>query len=229
MKKRVIVCTPAYGGNMQFEYVINLIRLDRLCEQRKIDIDYAFVANESLIQRARNYLCGQFLSQEQNTHLLFIDADIQFNAEDVVKMIEADVDLIGGVYPKKKLHWERFTKPDCMASMLDYVVTPLDEGKPIQDMYKPQPVKYVGTGLMLISRKVLETMQKENPDDWFYADGVKYYKFFDCVLKDSIYLSEDYYICDKWRQLGGTVYAAYWTRCVHWGTFGFDGNLFAMS
>jgi hypothetical protein len=202
-----------------------------LCKSNGIEIDYAFLANESLIQRGRNYLCDQFLKKEDFTHLLFIDADIEFHAEDIIKMIEADVDLIGGIYPKKKLHWDRNGTDKHMATMMDYVVAPLNQTDVIDDIYKPQPVRFVGTGLMLISRNVLDKMKQDAPDEWFYADGKPYYKFFDCILNQEsrVYLSEDYYFCDRWQQLGGTVYAAYWTRCTHWGLFGFEGNLFAIS
>lgn len=228
---KVLICTPAYGGNMGFEYVISLLRLDHALRARNIGVDYAFLANESLIQRARNYLCKQFMDAESFTHLLFIDADIQFQPDDILRMIDAQVPLIGGVYPKKKIHWDRNTAGGTsMAHMLDYVVTPLDASTTISNIYEPQPVKYVGTGCMLIAREVLEAMQIAAPDRWFFAEGVKYYAFFDCIFaEDKTYLSEDYYFCNVWRNLGGTVYAAYWTRLTHWGIQGFDGNIFAIS
>jgi hypothetical protein len=214
---------------MNFEYVISLLRLDRACRENNIGIDYSFIANESLIQRARNYLCQDFLDKRECTHLLFLDADIQFQSDDVVRMIKADVPLIGGVYPKKKLDWDRVEKGKKTTPMLEYVVVPKDDAQPIQDIYAPQPVKFVGTGMLLIKRSVLEEMQKNNPDDWFYADGKKYFKFFDCIMKDHVYLSEDYYFCNKWEELGGTVYGAFWTRCTHWGILGYEGNIFAIS
>lgn len=214
---------------MNFQYVLSIIKLDRLCSQEGIDIDYSFIAHESLIPRGRNYLCDNFL-KSKCTHLLFIDADIQFEAEDIVRMIRKDVPLIGGVYPKKKLHWDRIHgRVSTMARLLDYVVTPISDTDVIENIYEPFPVRYVGTGLMLIQRQVLEKMKAAFPMRMYYAEGKPYQLFFDCVIKDGQYLSEDYYFCDVWREMGGTVYAAYWTRTTHWGLMNYDGNILAMS
>ena len=49
--------------------------------------------NESLIQRGRNLLASQFMGGNYS-HLMFIDADIKFNPADILKMIEADKDII---------------------------------------------------------------------------------------------------------------------------------------
>ena len=75
------------------------------------------------------------------------------------------------------------------------------------------------------ARDVLDKMREAFPNDWYWAEERQYYCYFDTQLKDGIYLSEDYYFCDRWRMLGGEVHAAFWTRCVHWGTYGFNGNL----
>ena len=224
----ILVCTPAYGGNMNFEYVLSLLRLEKACQHAGITLDYSFLANESLIPRARNYLCAEFLEKSHVTHLLFVDADIQFQPDDVIRMIRADVPVLGGLYPKKRLNWERMQLGKQTAPMLDYVIMPNNNSPPITDIYQPQPVRFIGTGLMLIQRKVLNEMldkEKDNPDFWYWADNKKYFKFFDCITKDQIYLSEDYFFCERWRELGGTVHAAYWTRCTHWGIFGFAGNV----
>jgi hypothetical protein len=41
-------------------------------------------------------------------------------------------------------------------------------------------------------------------------------------------LSEDYYFCKKWQELGGKVYAAPWVQISHFGSYEFKGS-FAMS
>jgi hypothetical protein len=160
---------------------------------------------------------------------LFIDADIQFNVDDIVRLLEkgasGEYDVIGGIYPKKYLHWNRITPQNGMAAALDYVVAPMNEEDVVTDINEPVPAQFVGTGLMLIQRRVFELMRERWPDDWYIANGTKYHKFFDCIVKNKVYLSEDYFFCDKWRELGGTVYAAYWTRSVHWGIFGYNGDI----
>lgn len=223
----VLVCTPALSGDMNFQFVLSLIQLDRLCHENGIVIDYQFVAHESLIPRARNYLCDIFLHQSTHTHLLFLDADIEFHPEDIIKMIRSDVDLIGGVYPKKKINWERCSDGALggdISHMLDYVVTPL-AGAGSNDVHDnlPKPVKYVGTGMMLIKRNVLQKIAEKDPGLIYYANGRPYYLYFHCTIHEGEYLSEDYYFCEMWRRAGGVVYAAYWTRATHWGLMGYRG------
>ncbi len=216
----VLVCTPALSGDMNFQYVLSLIQLDRLCRDAGIVIDYQFVAHESLIPRARNYLCDIFLHKSTHTHLLFLDADIEFVPQDILKMIQSDCDLIGGVYPKKKLHWERGGH---MSNMLDYVVTPLASTS-TEDRSVPVPVKYIGTGMMLIKRHVLDKIKAMNPENVYLANGHPYYLYFHCIIHEGEYLSEDYYFCEMWRRAGGVVHAAYWTRATHWGLMGYSST-----
>ena len=216
----ILVCIPAYGGMMYHGCTVSLLHLERACNARGIPIGYQFMANESLITRARNQLVHSFLGS-QNSHLLFIDADIQFDSEDILRMYDANLPLIGGLYPKKhrsaKMDFER-----------DYAMTPLDNKTPMLTtdfINKPFQVRYVGTGMMLIQRQVFDTM---------IAAGIKTYKlgaetqyaFFDTSIaeNDNSYLSEDYYFCENWRKLGGAVYVALWTHCIHWGTHGYTGS-----
>ena len=231
---RLLVCTPAYGGMMNFEYVTSLLNLERHARAASVEVHFYFIANESLIQRARNFLCHYFMNQSTCTHLLFVDADIQFDPAHVMRMVAAEVDIIGGVYPKKLLHWERLEtlSPDQMDQLKRSDNTPLldfvdrsptldDPVVPPEQSDLPQSVRWIGTGLMLIKRHVLERMQADLPERTFWANQQKIYAFFDCVLWNGVYLSEDYYFCERWRELGGVVHSAPWAKCTHWGTYGF--------
>jgi GT2 family glycosyltransferase len=61
--------------------------------------------NESLITRARNILTAMFLEDSSCTHLMFIDADIEFDPDSVIRMLAMDKDIIAGAYPKKTINW----------------------------------------------------------------------------------------------------------------------------
>ena len=233
---RLLVCTPAYGGNMNFEYVTSLLLLDRAARAAGMDIGFHFLGNESLIQRARNFLCDYFMKQTDYTHLLFVDADIQFRASDIIDMVRCNVDVIGATYPKKMIHWNRLDAANldairagdasslhemvCVNEALEQLP---NETKPESEVAAaaPMPVRWIGTGCLLIKREVLTRMQDDSPERWFWANEKQIYAYFDCVLWNNIYLSEDYYFCERWRELGGTVHCARWARCTHWGTYGF--------
>jgi hypothetical protein len=223
-KIKLFVAIPAYGGNVGHACVISLIKFEKYCAERKLEVCYQILTNESLIPRGRNKLCDMFLKTDC-THLFFVDSDIQFEPDDIFRMLETDLEFIGGIYPKKTIHLERINDKN-FHSLCDFVVMPF-ESTQINDIFKPVPVRFIGTGQLLLKRSVFEKiMEKFSGDEYYYyADDERYYCFFDTERKYNIYLSEDYYMCDKWKEAGGTVYAAFWSRCTHWGIYGFDGSL----
>ena len=102
---KIFIATPMYGGQCTGVYVQSLLGLVGALSQANHQTICNFMFNESLINRARNNLTHQFLKGDAD-YLFWIDADIKFRPQDVVKMIEADVDLIGGLYPKKEINWQ---------------------------------------------------------------------------------------------------------------------------
>ena len=101
---KLFICTPMYGGQCYGFYAQSLLQLNNVLRDNNIQSMMSFMFNESLITRARNALAHQFLKTDC-THLMFIDADIRFNAYDVLPMLSADKDVIVGIYPKKEINW----------------------------------------------------------------------------------------------------------------------------
>ena len=83
---------------------------------------------DALITRARANLMTSFLDDPTATHLLFIDADIGFTPEQVFRLIEFGADVVAGVYPVKRINWEKAQRaiearrPNVPAASLDYVL-----------------------------------------------------------------------------------------------------------
>ena len=82
-KRRLFVATPMYGGMCAGLYTRSTNDLSALCQHYNIDLKFYYLFNESLITRARNYCCDEFMRSE-STHMLFIDSDIGFEANDVI-------------------------------------------------------------------------------------------------------------------------------------------------
>ena len=70
--------------------------LKEVLTQREVEHDWLLMWNESLVQRARNNLVKQFWETE-NEKLMFIDADIEFTAEDVCELWNMETDIAVGV------------------------------------------------------------------------------------------------------------------------------------
>jgi hypothetical protein len=104
-KHKLFVATPMYGGMAHGLYIKSCLDLQTTMNKYGIETKFSFLFNESLITRARNYLVDEFLRSDY-THLLFIDSDIHFSAQDVVALLALEHDVIGGPYPKKAINWE---------------------------------------------------------------------------------------------------------------------------
>lgn len=238
--KAILVATPMYGGMGNCMYFSSLLQLQAQCIARGIDMHHCFMANESLIDRARNGLAHEFLTQSHADYLLFIDADIQFRAEDILAMMSFDKDLICAPYPKKSINWPVIIEavkcgvedPGVLEKLVgEYVFTPLDTDEKMAEVIR---VSEAGTGLMLIKRNVFAKMKKAYPENFYHADDSRVIRenlkserhaFFRTAIVDNRYLSEDYYFCHKWREMGGDVWLFPWAMTAHYGTYGFQGSV----
>ena len=103
-EKYLFVATPMYGGMCHGSYAGSMFQLGTLCMNAGVSLQYAQLMNESLITRARDSLAHDFLLTEC-THLMFVDSDIGFEAEDVLTMLATDKDIVCGLYPRKEIDW----------------------------------------------------------------------------------------------------------------------------
>jgi hypothetical protein len=98
----LFIATPMYGGNCMEPYFRSSLQLLTFFNKHQLKLAYGTIANESLISRARNILVSYFLNSKCS-HLLFIDGDLEFKVEDVLKLYAHDKDIVVGAYPKKGL------------------------------------------------------------------------------------------------------------------------------
>lgn len=228
----LVIGTPCYGGMMCTEYTQSLLALKEACMQYDIKLTCIFLGNESLIQRGRNTIAHHFLQMEDATHLMFIDADQRFRANDIALMIKADKGIIGGPVPMKGMNWDRVRQgavlghKNLAALSGIFNLNKLD-GHDMVSANESFQVKYIGTGFMLIRRDVFEDLA---PHTQTYMgggssipDSQPVYNFFQVGVTDGQLLSEDYYFCHEYRKRRGTVWAAPWCELGHFGAYCFSG------
>jgi len=230
----LFVATPCYGGLVNERYAQSLVQLVSQGMQLGIKIGYFTRSNESLITRARNDLTATFLTTPA-THLMFIDADINFNASDVFKMITANKDIITGAYPTKTINWENMSRKgkteieELQKNSIRYASGLKDSKRTLDGLYEVQDG---ATGFMLIKREVIEKMIKHYPETRYMPEvfddasqvGVEKYALFDTMIENGRYLSEDYTFCRRWQNMGGKIYVDPSIVLDHVGTYTFKGN-----
>lgn len=219
----IVLCTPIYT-NVTPQFLSSVLQLQLLFINKNIPFQYIFLSNDSLIPRARNKLCKYFLDIPNAMYLLFIDSDIEFNPNDIIRLYLANKDIIGIAYAFKKLYNDKTIGVyNLLENSTGSVCT--NDDKEINEALE------IGTGIMLIKKSVLLKMIESNPDDYILLDNPedvgkpinerKYYRFFDTQINNNRYLSEDYMFCQKWRNLNGKIYLLKNTITVHHGTFGY--------
>jgi len=252
----IFIATPMFGGSANYMYMISLINLLTKLGQAGIPSMFEIAANESLITKARNILVEGFLKSSA-THMLFLDADLGFDADDVLRMIQSDKDLIGGQYAKKKINWDVVKRvvqgvPDIPPAHVNAVIAE-STFRPIGDtmsfdINQPVEVESIATGMMLIKREVFEGMIEKLGDEINIISGGsetmdpktmtrvtdahrRAYSFFDVSIDpvSRAYTSEDFTFCKRFRQIGGKVWLAPWTRTVHVGTYEYVCDLGAVA
>lgn len=254
-QNKIFVATPMYGGMAHGLYVKSALDLQNVMTKYGIETKFSFLFNESLITRARNYLVDEFLRTDF-THLLFIDSDIHYDAQDILALMALDKDVIGGPYPKKAINWKNVAEaarkypnldPRELETLVgDYVFNAV-KGTKSFSVTEPLEVMEIGTGYMMVKREVFDKMKEAypmihyKPDHVGQAnfDGSRYiHAYFDTVIdyKDSItgggsdrYLSEDYMFCQMWRKIGGQIWLCPWMKTQHVGTYAFSGNMPAVA
>ena len=243
-KANIFIATPMYGGLCNGSYTVGLLSAVGVFSRYGVGMQYAHMMNESLITRARNALARDFLLSEC-THLMFIDADIGFNANDIMRMLHADKDIICGIYPKKEINWIDVAKavnagvpPQELANHTGaFVVNLVGDAKQAKgDIFTPMEIANGGTGFMLIKREVFEGLDGKVPtyhNDVFSAiddqsQKIEINEFFATSITNDAekrLLSEDYHFCKIARDAGFKVWAAPWAQLSHTGTYIFNGQL----
>ncbi len=186
-ERKLFVAAPMYGGQCAGMFARSVADLSALCTHYGIQVRFYFLFNESLITRARNYCADEFM-RSGDTHMMFIDSDIGFNANDVIALLalqddESPFDVLAGPYPKKCISWEKIKtavdkgfadeNPQQLEKYVgDYVFNPAD-GTGAIPLNQPVEVLEAGTGFMMIRRKTLEKFQEAYPQQMYKPDHVR--------------------------------------------------------
>lgn len=208
---KVLIATPAYGGLVTCDYVNSVVALILKFQSIGVDSVHRMIGNESLVPRARNNLATYALN-EGFDKLLFIDADLRFTPDDVLRLFIGP-HIVGGTYPLKNY-----------PITLNYnAIDP--EAKP--DATGLLEVAHVPTGLLLINKCVLKLLSHHvRKYSTFAADTgatAEVFEFFPSgATADGRYLSEDWAFCELASEHGYPIYLQTKSVADHIGSHRFS-------
>jgi len=207
---KVFIGVPV-NNEMKVHFAASLLALQADKSRQPCEFDVRFGHGDG-VARTRNNLTAEFLKSDC-THMLQIDCDLIFSVDHIRRLVSHDVDVVGGFYPKKQ------------EGPLEWVINTF----PVHSPRRPdglQKLAYIGTGFLCVRRRVFEQMISAYPHIAFGADYGKRDVIHDlwpmgpycadCArAADHLcthtpdrrrYLSEDWYFCQRWMDMGGEVF-----------------------
>ena len=237
----LVIGTPCYGGQVTTAYAGSLLKLQHACLQRGgIDLTVLLQAGDALITRARQNIVAHFLENAAATHLLFVDADIGFEPDQVFRLLDFDADMTAAVYPTRRVDWARFSalaqagRSHPESEALSYVLE-LEAPERIALRGRFVKARYAGTGFLMIRRAALVSMIERYPELRYTHEhqtddplrGSQWRcALFNCMIDEASgnFLSEDFSFCRRWTDMGGEIWVDLESRLSHVGSMTFIGD-----
>jgi hypothetical protein len=194
--QKVMLATTAYDSPDAC-YTFSIAQSREALSAAGIQSAYLLLSGNCHVDDARNSVVREFLASDC-TELVFIDADVSWEPETLVQLCGHDLDIVGGVYPyrredqrnKGKMPYRQLAGVSVKAGLLEV------DGLP--------------TGFLKIKRSVFVALS----DSVNVIDKEGTLQFFHREIHD-IQWSGDLNFCRKWREAGGSIYAAIELRLGH--------------
>lgn len=201
------ILTPCYMGQVHAAYTQSLLNFYPYSLEHGILFSWETLPNCSLISLGRSSMLNTALKDDSWTHIMWIDADIQFMPQFIHSMILEDKDIVGGLYPKK-------------AFPIDFASCPVPDGDHTDDLFETY---FVATGFMLVKREVVEKMVEHYREELHmkYQSQDDIVHLFHPIIDretDDLFLTEDYAFCKRARDIGFKCYVSKKFALPHIGT-----------
>lgn len=226
MKQKVAFALPTITGDVRCETMISIVEAIILCRELGIETDILLLANCPVLPVARNTLVAMFLADPEATDLFFIDYDVKFNAEAVIKLLRRPEEIVAGAYR---------VKLDDRTTWAVEIQT--GEGAPRGKVDGDEVLigaDFLATGFMRIKRDVFQKLQTAYPELRYQENVIKTenrrideaYDYF-AMGVDKVrgrYTTEDFAFCQRWRDIGGALWVYPDIDFDHIGKKAYSGN-----
>lgn len=209
--KRVLIATPSYDGTVDVWYASALHQTTILGLQNEIYFHPVFMSYDALIQRSRNDLVALALEQEFDG-ILWIDADMEWNPQWALDLVNSGKDVIGLPVIKKSIAEESYNikcKPEDLVANDEGLIS----------------VESVGTGFLYWSKDAYNHLWDNSQE--YVHNGQNKRWIFEVKIQDGDIISEDVLTCQKLKEAGFDILIDPSKTCNHVGKLKFQGNFAA--
>lgn len=189
---KVMLATTAYEG-VDAGYAFAIARSREALSVAGIASAYLILQGNCHVDDARNTVVRDFLESDCQD-LIFLDADVSWDPQSLVQLCAYDVDVVGGVYPYRR------------ESGAEEMPVRMKAGCFVPDERGLMEVEGLPTGFLRIRRTVLEQMAAASPV-YMTERGEVTPVLFERGVLNGKRMGGDIAFCQKWRTMGGQLYA----------------------
>jgi hypothetical protein len=216
----LMVATPMGGGGVCDQaYMLGMVELRSEMQRRDMALHICALRHESQVHRGRNTCVARFMASDAS-HLLFIDSDIGFSADAVMRLLAHRKHLVGGSYRLK----------DAAARQYAFAALPKAERTPNGLV----EVEGLPGGFMMLTRECVARMfgaYRDLRHDHLWRGSRPHepwhdhmHQLFGNPIEGGVEWGEDLAFCRRWRAIGGRVWLDPHILLQHWGMTCFDGH-----
>lgn len=241
----IFVATPVHS-ECSIHYTQALLAFQQRCMVNGILVSFSLLKS-SLVTQGRNLCVNSFMEESKKhsyTHMLFIDSDIEFSFDTIMRLVAAEKDVIAAPYPLKDLDWDKIANRIKHKNIQDGKTMSkqgftwplkLDGKNQITSIDGVAEVSHAPTGCMLIKRQVFDKMITELPElkinqptivNGQMVEKEFMYNFFDCYHEPETkrYYGEDFGFCKRWSEIGGKCHILVDEYITHIGEYRYTGR-----
>ena len=206
--KKIFIATPAYSKQVNTDYVTSILNLIsfRQSENFRFSVNLHFEPGICYVNLARNNCVNAFLKSGCDK-MLFVDSDISFQPEAVIRLLKFDSEIVLTPYPIKGYLNN--------SNGLNFTLNFPDDKNIKVDKEGFCEISSGPTGFMMIDKSVFLKMQRSFPEKKFVLKHLRENKeeilnnfnYFDTNTSEEGFVGEDINFCNEWKKIGGKIYA----------------------
>jgi hypothetical protein len=214
--RRLLIALPTVSRSMKSATAIAVTETAMALQRQSISVGLHNIDSAEIVT-ARDMFANMLLHSTNGDALLFVDSDMGFSADLIVKMIGRDAEIVAAACPRRTLNLAHFVtgvrkhgnfaKAKAEASDFTVVTDWEDEDAPLHVNDGFANAAAVGMAIALISRDALQAMVDAKVVaprlDLNSKGGKTCYSFFANVENKGRRLGEDYSFCYRWTKLMG--------------------------
>ena len=207
----LMIAIPSYDGKIHYDTARGLTQTALTCGKHGISFAADIRPHDAFIGKARSIMCEMFLKRDMRD-LLFVDADIGFSVEEVIKIcrVPEDVSIAIGLYRMKQDGADETKMVKYPALLND----PIERHEKDPFLVK---LRYGPAGFMLLRRPALEAMIEKWPTETWEDDKGTVHDFFPAGRLGNGFMGEDIAFCNRALECGLDIYAVQGLKLRHYG------------